>query len=155
MIDRQIEATQTQVLLEQERHRPDLGVFVSHVKRGLGNKVGNSAENVGAGEITSVGLDISWPLGDTKLASVQKASSLRQESLKQQKSSLTRLVAQNLQVAFERLNGAKRQKQLATTQINSIDSKKKAEQRKLSQARSDDVAVLRYEMENKCSDSIN
>lgn len=147
MIERQIQASQGQVFLEKEKNRPDLGVFISHFKRGLGDKVGNSAENLGAGDITSVGIDISWPLGSSKLDSTTQAAQLRQESLRAQQSSLIRVVAQNLEVAFERLQGASRQKALANNQLSSIDGKKRAEQKKLNQARSDDVAVLRYEME--------
>ncbi|MFW7380552.1 MAG: TolC family protein [Oligoflexus sp.] len=147
MLEKQRELSDKQVELAKEQALPDIGLFVSYHRRGLADELNQSLEDLDGGSIASIGMDLNWTLGSTEKKEQTRAAQLRKQSLDYHGQMLSRMVKQNLNAAFERMDGAKRQRQLAETHIQVLRAKKAAEERKLRQARSDELAVQRYEIE--------
>jgi outer membrane protein TolC len=147
MFAEQIKATSSQIELAQEQGAPDIGLFAAYRKRGIGGDLSESTEDMPDGTVTSVGIDVSWMIGQTESDSKAQAARIRQKSLNMQRQRLAEMVARNLHASFEAWRGAQRQRQLAENHIAILKNKRRAEQRKVNQARSDEVAVLRYEIE--------
>ena len=147
MIRKLQSATDLKVDLAEESLKPKVDLFASYQKRGIGGSASDSAEDLNNGDITAIGITVDWSIEGKAARQDRLAASFEKKQLLGEEAHIVQTVSREIDAAYKVLQGTDRQISLKNSQISSLNSKKEAEKRKLSQARSDDVAVYRYEIE--------
>ena len=133
--------------LAEELGKPNIDAFASFQKRGLAGDFDESLDNLKNGTVTAVGLQFSWQIDNSNAKQRKTLASLRDQELTIQQQVIERDLAKEFELAFLKIRSTRQQRELASSQIKVLERKRTLEERKLRQARSDEVAVLRYDLE--------
>ncbi|MDA9951044.1 TolC family protein [Oligoflexaceae bacterium] len=150
MISARKSMTESQKLIAEEDGKWDISLYAAYDANAIATsqsesfKEAKDRQNVR----TVYGIKMDMPIGgDTASLAKIKARSYEAAALETERQDVLRTIKQGLRIAYLRLSSSKRKVGLIQQQISSLKKKKSEEQQKLRQARSDRVAVIRYEME--------
>ncbi|MCL4748471.1 MAG: TolC family protein, partial [Burkholderiaceae bacterium] len=140
----------TQQELAREQARPDVAVFGSLGTNGLegsmGRSIPDSADDVN--HLTWViGVAAEVNLGKTASRSQDEAAAARLAALDAQRAVILRDVAREIDLAFQALDGARRRLEQAKRQRDALIRKRNLAQAQFRQARTEEIAILGYDIE--------
>jgi outer membrane protein TolC len=140
----------TQQELAREQARPDVAVFGSLGTNGLegsmGRSVPDSVDDVD--HLTWViGVAAEVNLGKTASRSQDEAAAARLAALDAQREVILRDVAREIDLAFQALDGARRRLEQAERQRVALIRKRDLAQAQFRQARTEEIAILGYDIE--------
>ncbi|SME95825.1 TolC family protein [Pseudobacteriovorax antillogorgiicola] len=147
MVRRLQDASHAKIDLAEESLKPELDLFASYHKRGIAGEGDKALEDADNGDIAIVGLSVTWNIENKGAEQDRVAADYERRQWQAEEQVIYNGVARELEVAYKALAGTARQLRLKSNQIQSLTRQRNAEQEKLSQARSDDVAVFRYQIE--------
>lgn len=136
--------------LAREEGRPSLSFVGSVASNGLEDGAAASAPdafNDGNHLTYLVGLELDVNLGRTASREKLRAASARMASLEARARVLRRDIDRDIDLAFQALDAARQRIEQADRNVAGLQAKRDAEQKKFLQARSEEIAVLRYDME--------
>lgn len=145
-----IEASRQPLLLQQrladEQTRPSLNVFGSGTTNGLEKGLGSSLTDV-THPGYAVGLELEVGLSHTAPRARREAAAAQLAALSARAREIERDARREIELAFQALDGARKKLEQANRHVRTLTEKRDAERAKFLQARSEEVAVLRYDME--------
>ncbi|MEZ4743532.1 MAG: TolC family protein [Bdellovibrionota bacterium] len=135
--------------LEHEKDKPQLNMFASVRRNGLEDEIGKSFEDMALHQDSSVtvGISIEMSLGDTKIKSEGKAASAQMSEQQARIQQLQHEIRQEIELAWLEMRSGEQLKAQASSHIISLQHQRQVEKVKFRQARSDEVGIVRYDME--------
>ena len=137
--------------LEEEKQKPTLDLFAVARTNGIGSQTDDSLEKTQENKYlsSSVGLRFSINLGDYGSDNQKRAYLAKRQSMQLQKQTASRKAENEVSIAKYNHDAAKQLIAQAQRIKSSLDKQIEAEKKRLRQARSDKIAILRYEMERQ------
>jgi len=133
----------------KEQGRPSISLFGRYKQNGMDVSSSDAYKEAVKSRhpLVAFGIELEMSIGNTKSASGVIAATEEMAGLSSQRQLILSNFRRDLAIAFTELNGANRRFRQAEKKIKTFQQKQRREQAKLKQARSDQVSVIRYEME--------
>ncbi len=135
--------------LASEEGKPSLSVFGLYKQNGIATEASDAYNEAkkSRNPLVSFGVQLEISLGNTKSASGVIAAVEEAAGVASDRKAILNEFKRDLRIAFTELDGSKRRLNQARKKIRTFQQKQRREQAKVNQARSDQVSVIRYEME--------
>lgn len=146
----QQKVAQSQILSAKEEGKWDVSLYAQAAVNGIEEKQEDSFDKVKKAKNVRnvIGLKLDVPLGvDTATKSKIAANYNEKTALEIERRDLLKDIKEKLEISYVKLVGAAKKEKLIQQQISSLEKKREQEYKKLKRARSEKVAVIRYEME--------
>lgn len=149
MLNEQQKPVVTQLKLAKEQAKPAVNAFVSVISSTLEATSSKALSKTTELETPkySYGLELTWTIGSSKAKGSLLSSKSQLLALERQSDDMLREIKRDLSLAYFQKDMAVKQSEQASRHIQFLSKKRRAEQNKVDQARSDQVAVTGYKLE--------
>ena len=148
-ISKQIPAVQAEKDLAVEQGKPEINLWGNLSANGIAEK--NSEANKDLKDFkqraVTIGVSFSMPIGNTASTTGVQAAGFASQKLGFQKEIIARDFRQEIDRAFTNLESANKRRLQSEKNIYSLERQLKEERKKFDQARSEEIASIRFEME--------
>jgi outer membrane protein TolC len=149
LLDQASTPLELQLDLAKEQSRPSLDGFVTASLAGLDGRSDQSFGALVDGKHPSytLGVKLQWNPSQTAYQGTRRLVADKRQELGIQREQLLQQIKRDLHLATESVEDAKLRANQATNQIDSFRKQIRGERRRIEQARSSEIVVIRYEMD--------
>ena len=141
------ESAKKQQELAREQSKPEINAFASIKRRGISSTESDAIDDLNNGTVSALGLSLDWNLETRESKHSIREAEHKIQELNADIRMVTDTVARELEMSYGVLAKTNKLIQLKQRHIHKLRRKVSAERKKLAQVRSDDSAVIRYDIE--------
>jgi|GEM_PF-5831824 len=140
---------ESQIKLASEKLKPELNVFASYATTGIDTKGSDSlGKVVKLGHPNwAVGLEFKYKIGKKAAHAERTSARAKISAAKHQINSIEQTIRRDVRIAKKQLDQSAKSLSQARLQLKTLGRKRRAEQRRVNQARSEKIAVLGFKLE--------
>lgn len=147
LLRQQQKSVRSAFLWANEIRKPNISMYAQASAIGRGDNDQTSQEAADEVNQQTVGIKLDWAIDGTEFKSKRMATIADRHIINAKINSIQKELSESLAQSFARIDGSKRRMKQSQRNLFSLNKKIKAETIKLSQARSDEVVVIKYKME--------